>query len=114
MLDRERGLGARGLSAPSTIDLRLKARRLKTWYDEPTSGPSGVDQLLGGEARPRTQVGEVALRGTRPNAHELGGVLDGSASSDVGGEHVHLALRRLRRERASQVPVSHHELVTPG
>ena len=33
--------------------------------------------------------------------------MDGSASSDVGGEHVHLALGRLERELAAKVPVPH-------
>ena len=40
-----------------------------------------------------TQVGEVALHRARPDAHELGGVTDGSADGDVGGEDVHLAPR---------------------
>jgi hypothetical protein len=49
---------------------------LKARDDEPIGCPSRVDQLLGGKTRPRTQVGEVTLRGARPNAHKLRGVLD--------------------------------------
>ena len=39
---------------------------------EPPSSSPGIDQLLGGQARPRTQVGEVALHGAGADAHELG------------------------------------------
>ena len=37
--------------------------------NHPSARPR-IDQLLGGETRPRTQVGEVTLHGARPNAHE--------------------------------------------
>jgi hypothetical protein len=80
---------------------------LQARHDEASASPSGVDQLLGREARSRPQVGEVTLHGARPNAHELGRVLDRPAGGDVGGEDVHLALRRLRREGAAQVPFPH-------
>ena len=76
-------------------------------HDQPPLGPSSIDQLLGGKTRPRTEVGEVALHRARPDAHELGGGLDGPAGFDVGGEDVHLALSRPRREGAAQVSVSH-------
>jgi len=49
----------------------------------------------------------VTLGRARPDAHELGGVRDGSASGNEGSKDVHLAVRRQRRERAAQVPVSH-------
>jgi len=45
----------------------------------------------------------VALHGARSDAHELGRVSNGSASFDEGGEDLHLALHRLRREGAAQV-----------
>ena len=63
-----------------------------------------LDQLLGCESRPRTEVREVALHSARPDAHELGGAVDGSTSADAGGEDIHLALRRMRREGAAYVP----------
>ena len=43
--------------------------RLQTRDHEPTLSPSGVDQLLGREARPRPQVGEVPLDGAGADAH---------------------------------------------
>ena len=49
----------------------------------------------------------MTLHGARLDSDELGGVMDGSASSDVGGEHVRLALGRLERELAAKVPVPH-------
>jgi len=75
--------------------------------DEPARGAPRVDQLLGREAGPSTQVGEVALHRARSDAYELGGVLDRPAGGDVGSKDVHLALRRRPREGAAQVPVSH-------
>jgi hypothetical protein len=48
----------------------------ETRDDEPTGSPSGVDQLYGRETGLRTQVGEVALRGARLNAHQHGRVRD--------------------------------------
>ena len=45
---------------------------LQTRDRKPLGSPSGVDQLRGGEARPRTQVSEVALRRARLNAHQRG------------------------------------------
>ena len=50
--------------------------RLQTRDDEPTGRASGIDQLLGRETRPGAEVGEMAFHGARPNAHELGGVVD--------------------------------------
>jgi len=55
-------------------DLGLQARDI-----EQTGGSPGVDKLLFGQPRPRTEVGEVALYGARPDAHELGRVSNGSA-----------------------------------
>ena len=75
--------------------------------DEPARGAPRVDQLLGREARPRPQVGEVTLHGARTDAHELGGVLDTPASGNVGSQDVHLALRRWPRQCAAQVSVPH-------
>ena len=49
----------------------------------------------------------MPLDRARPDAHELGGVPDRPAGRHIGGENVRLALRRLRREGAAQVPVSH-------
>ena len=86
----------------------------QTRYEEPSGSSSGVDELLGGKTRPRTQVGEVTLHGARPDAHELGGVLNGSARGNEGSEDVHLALRPLRREGAAQVPVSQGAWLTRG
>jgi hypothetical protein len=75
--------------------------------DQPPFGPAAVDQLLSSEARAGPQVGEVALRGTRPDAHELGRGPDGPAGGDEGSEDVHLAPSGWPRERTAQVPVSH-------
>ena len=49
----------------------------------------------------------MPLRGARLNAHQLGCVWDGPADRNVGRENVHLALRRLGREGAAQVPGPH-------
>ena len=81
--------------------------RLETRDDEPTGGPSGVDQLYRRETGLRTQVGEVTFRSARPDAHELRSVPDGSTGGDEGSEDVHLTLGRGSRECAAQVPVSH-------
>ncbi len=56
-----------------TSSLGLEAR-----HDKPTGGSSGVDQLLGRETGPRTEVGEVPFHSTWPDAHDLGRVSDGS------------------------------------
>jgi len=45
---------------------------VKAWHDEPPLGPPGVDQLLGRQTRSGPQVGQVPLRGARPDAHEGG------------------------------------------
>jgi len=68
--------------APSLI----RSARLQTRDDEPSSGPARVDQLIGGQASPRTQVGEVAFSGARPNADEGGSLRDKPGRGDVGGE----------------------------
>jgi len=81
--------------------------RLQARHDEPSLGASAVDQLLGRKPRPRTEVGEVTLHGARPDAHELGRLLDRPAGGDVGGEDIRLARRRTRQRCAAQVPVSH-------
>ena len=107
---RRRGEGTRVRLEPPSWSRRSpppRSGRLETRDDEPAASPPGVDQLLGGKTRPRTQVGEVALHGARADADELGCVLDGSASGDEGCENVHLALRRPRRECAAEVAVSH-------
>ena len=39
--------------------------------------------------------------------HEFGRVVDRPAGGDVGGKHVHLAPRRLRRKHPALVPVPH-------
>lgn len=75
--------------------------RFQARDDEPTGCSSGVDQLLGGQARPRPQVSEVPFHGAGPDAHELGGVRDRSASGNVGSQDVHLALRCLRPRHAA-------------
>ena len=67
---------------------------LKARDDESPGSSSGVDQLLGGQARPRSQVGQVALDGARSDADEFRRVRDRSASGNVGGEDVLLALSR--------------------
>jgi len=87
---------------------------LQTRHEEPPLGPPPVDQLLGREAGSGAQVGQVALRSARPDAHELGGVLDGSTSGDERREDVDLAGGRGPRKRAAQVPVSHREWLPPG
>jgi hypothetical protein len=49
----------------------------------------------------------MALHSARPDAHERGGVLDGSASGDVGGENINLAGGPRPRWCAAQVPLPH-------
>jgi len=58
-------------------------------------------RFLWGIARPS------AISGARSDAHEPGGVLNGSTSGDERGEDVLLALGRGPRERAAEVPDSH-------
>ncbi len=65
------------------------------------------DRIFGGEARLRPQVGQVALRSARPDAHQLGRTWHRAARRDVGGQDVALAPGRWPRECAAQVPVSH-------
>ena len=49
----------------------------------------------------------MTLDGARPDAYKVGGIQDGTTSSDEGGEHVHLTLGRGSGKRAAQVPVPH-------
>jgi hypothetical protein len=49
----------------------------------------------------------MTLDGARPDAHDLGRVLNGSACGDERCQHVHLALRRGPGKGAAQVPVPH-------
>ena len=92
----------------SMLDLGdVSLRELQTRNDEPSGSSSCVDQLFGRKTRPRPQVGEVTLYGARSNAQERGRIQNGSASGNVGGEDVHLALGRWPPECAAQVPVSH-------
>ena len=83
------------------------SHRLEARHDQPPSGSSRVDQLLGGKARPRTHIGEVTFHSAWPNAYEVGRIRDGSAGGNVGGEDTLLARSRWARECAAQVPVSH-------
>jgi hypothetical protein len=56
------------------LSVRLQARDV-----EPSSSPPGVDELLGRETRPRTQVREVTFHRARPDTDELGGILNRSS-----------------------------------
>src|SRR3972149_6312524 len=67
-----------------------RASGLEARHEEPSFGPSAVDQLLGCKARPRAQISEVTLRGARPDAQSHGRVRDGSADGDEGSEDVNL------------------------
>ena len=58
--------------------------------NQPPASPPGVDQLLGRQPRPRTQVRQVTFDGARPDAHDFGRVWDGSASGNEGCEDVQL------------------------
>jgi hypothetical protein len=91
-------------------DLSKGSVGLQTRDIEPATSAPGVDQLLGRQARPRAQVGEVTLHGAGSDAHALGCSLDRPARGDIGGEDVHLALclRRTRREFAAHVAVGVH------
>jgi len=82
-------------------------RRVELRYHEPPLRTPTVDQLLGAEARPGAQVGEVTFRRARPYSCEGGRLRDGSPRGDLGGEDVHLAGGRRPREPAPQVPVPH-------
>jgi hypothetical protein len=70
-------------------------------------GSSGVDQLLGSEARPRTQVGEMTLHGARSDAHKVGSVRDRPPSRNVGSKDVNLAHGRSPDGRTAQLPIPH-------
>ena len=74
---------------------------------EPSNRSPCIDRLLRAEARPRSQVGKMTLRGARPNAHQLGRIGDGSTNGNEGCQHVHLARRRLPRQGTTQVSVPH-------
>jgi hypothetical protein len=65
-----------GRSLPSSA--AFEARQ-----DQPPLGPSSIDQLLGGEARARAQVSEMALGRARPDTHKLGSVLDRPAGASL-------------------------------
>jgi hypothetical protein len=82
------------LPGPRTNFAGARLVGLETRDNEPTLGPSTVDQLLGREAYPRTQVGQVSFHRTRPNAHEVGCVSDGSACLNEGGEDLDLSSSR--------------------
>lgn len=69
---------------------RFRSLGFQTRDHQPTFSSSGVDELLSGETRFRTQVGEVTLDGAWTDANELGGVVDGSTSGNVGGKGPHL------------------------
>jgi len=71
-----------------------RSARLQARDNEPTGSPSGVDQLLGAGAGPRTQVGGVTFDRPRPDAHEVGRVRDKSAGGNAGGEDIQLARSR--------------------
>jgi hypothetical protein len=49
----------------------------------------------------------MAFHGARPNADELGGLLNGSTRRDERCEDVHLALRGRPGKGAAEVSVSH-------
>ena len=101
------------LTGPTTCSSAAASRRrrdgagLQTRHDQPALRPPPVDQLLGREARPRTQVREVPLRRARPDADELRCIRHRPASGNERGQDVDLAGRRRPRERPTQVPVSH-------
>lgn len=63
------------------MSARITTPASKLGTNQPTDRSSAVDQPFGAEARPFSQVSEVTLDGARANAHELGGVLDGSAAA---------------------------------
>jgi hypothetical protein len=67
--------------------MQLRTLALKSRHEEPSLGASAVDQLLGGETRPRTQVGEVTFHCARPNVQEPGRAGDGSSGNE-GSEDV--------------------------
>src|SRR5664279_6203057 len=77
---------------------------LQARHNQRSIGSPGVDQLLGGETRPRMQVGEVTFHCARPNVQEPGCAGDGSSGNE-GGKDVHLALRCGPRERTAQVAI---------
>ncbi|MEO6349454.1 MAG: hypothetical protein ABIP53_02285, partial [Candidatus Limnocylindrales bacterium] len=59
----------------------------RTGDDKPPRRTSAVNQLLGAEARPSPQVGEVTLHGARTDAHELGRAgTRPSCQAPTGGE----------------------------
>lgn len=71
--------------AAAAYGLRVQnRRRFVVWISggfqardvEPSSSAPGVDELLGRETRPSTQVSEVTFQRAGPNLHEFGGVRD--------------------------------------
>ncbi len=80
---------------------------LHTRHHQPPLRPPTVDQLLGGQSRPRTQVCEVPLRRARPDTDARRGLGNRAARRDEGGEDVDLTSGRRPREQAAQVAASH-------
>jgi hypothetical protein len=87
--------------------LRLSGSGLKGVDDQPARSATDVDQLLGGQPGPRTQIGEVAFRGARPDARASSGMRYGSAGFNVGREHLQLASCRVLGEFAPKAVVAH-------
>ena len=96
------GFGAGAARSHPSLDLRRVIQsagrlqsgahhRLQARDDEPSLRTSAVDQLLGREAGPCPQVGEVAFGGARADADARHVVGNRSAGHDEGGEHVQLA-----------------------
>jgi len=54
----------------------------------------------------------MTLDGARPDAHEVGRVLDGPACGDVGRENVNLTVSPRLWEGAPEVTVSHAKRLT--
>ena len=71
---------------------------LQTRDNEAPRCPPGVDELLGRQARPRPKVSQVKFHGARPNADELGGLLNGSTRRDERCEDSRWAEGALLRE----------------
>ena len=82
-------------------------RGLETRNEEPATSPTHVDQLLGGQAEPRSQVSEMALHRVRSNAQHCGRTRNGASSRDIGGQRLALprGLARFSRHVPGQIVI---------
>jgi hypothetical protein len=80
---------------------------LQAGNEKPPLRSTPVDQLLGCQARPGTEVCQVTLHGAWPDPPEFGRSLNRPAARDEGREDLDLARRSAPRQLAPHVPILH-------